>query len=274
MNKNILVIDDEEIFLDLLQSYLETLDYDVTVSPSGTQVLKLLFQKHFDAVLLDVWMVDKSGVEVLKEIKKVNPDLPVILMTGYAASSLESSLRGLDIAGFAKKPFQLSEISALLAKVIAGEGTTVSGEAIHESTPELEKENYSILIADDDEQYRESLVEMFIENGISAIGAADGETAYNLYLENPEINILVLDINMPKLNGIELLKKIKEHNDSVTAIFITGIENSELHMKLVEDRGAYAVFQKPFSYKHFLRFIEITEQIQHTQENEISVKPI
>jgi len=271
MSKNILIIDDEEIFLDLLKSYLETQDYEVTTSPTGLNILKLLFKKHFDAVLLDIWMVDKSGIEVLKEIKKANPDLPVILMTGYSASSLENTLKGLDIAGFAKKPFRLAEIEELISDVISGVHSPVAGENAQDSAPALEKENYKILIADDDDQYRDSLVEMFKENHISVLAAADGEEAYNLYKDNPEVNILVLDINMPKMNGIELLKKIKEENDKVTAIFITGIDNKELHMKLVEDRGAYAVFQKPFSYKHFLRFIEMTEQIQHAQDAKTQV---
>lgn len=260
--KNILVIDDEAIFLNLLQSFFESMDYDVTVSLSGQHILKLLFEKRFDAVLLDVWMVDKSGVEVLKEINKVNPNLPVILMTGYTASSLENSLKDLDVSGFITKPFKLSEIGELVEQVIAGKGENVSGDSIQKLAPALKKENYSVLVADDDEQYTDSLVQMFNDHGISVLAARDGESALNLYMENKEVNVLILDINMPRINGIELLEKIRIENDKVTAIFITGNDDSELHRQLVEDRGAYAVFQKPLSYKHFLRFVEISEQIR------------
>lgn len=129
MKKNILVIDDEAIFLDLLKSYLEGRGYEVKVSLSGQHILKLLFEKAYDAVLLDVWMADKSGVEVLKEIKKVNPRLPVILMTGYTASSLEDTIKGLDVAGFVTKPVRLSEIGELLTKVISEAEIDVSADS-------------------------------------------------------------------------------------------------------------------------------------------------
>jgi DNA-binding NtrC family response regulator len=273
MKKNILIIDDEKIFLELLGTYFEDQDYEVTTSLSGQNILKLLFGKSFDVVLVDVWMADKSGVEVLKEIKKVNPALPVVLMTGYTASSLESSLKGLDVAGFVTKPFKLFDLGALIEKVISGEADSLSGGSIQELSPILEKERYSILIADDDDHYRNSLVEMFKEHGISALAAPDGESALKLYMENKDVNILILDINMPRLNGIELLKKIRVENDKVTAIFITGLDNTELHAKLVEDRGAYAVYQKPLRYKHFLRFVEINEQIDLARKLQIVMEP-
>lgn len=273
MKKNILIIDDEKIFLELLESYFEALGYEVTTSLSGQHILKLLFGQSFDVVLVDVWMADKSGVEVLKEIKKVNPKLPVVLMTGYTASSLKASLEGLDVAGFVTKPFKLSELGELIERVISGEADNVSGVSVHESSPSLEKEKYSILIAEDDDLYRDSLVEMFKDHGIAALAASDGESALKLYQENKEVNVLILDINMPKLNGIELLQKIRIENDKVTAIFVTGSSNSELHTRLVEDRGAYAVYQKPLSYKHFLRFVEISEQIDLARKLQIVMEP-
>jgi DNA-binding NtrC family response regulator len=166
MKKNILVIDDEEIFLDLIKSYLETKNYEVTTSLSGQHILKLLFAKRYDAVLLDVWMVDKSGVEILKEINKANPKLPVIMMTGYTASSLEDSLKGLNAAGFVTKPFKLAELGALVAKVTSDEtddvsidsnnvsvdGNNSNEERINESATDSESEKASPAIAENVKQ--------------------------------------------------------------------------------------------------------------------------
>ena len=278
MARNVLIIDDEEIFLDLLKSYLQEKGYAVTVSTSGQKILKLLFEKPYDIVLLDVWMVDMSGIEVFKKIRKANPNLPVVLMTGYAASSLVNTLQNLDVDAFIKKPFKLKEVEGVIEGAIEKRrnNSSTDAECVEQenaeepeiSAPSLDKSKYRILLADDDYQYRYTLREMFKDQGLETIEAEDGQEAWELYQANPEINVLVIDIKMPRMDGVELVKRIRERNPAVTAIFITGVDDKELHKELIEEEGAYAVFQKPFSYKHFLRFVEMTEQVRHAKNEE------
>ena len=268
MAKKVLIIDDEEIFLDLLKTYLVDKGYEVTVSTSGQKILKLLFEKPYDIVLLDVWMVDMSGIEVFKKIRKANPKLPVVLMTGYAASSLVSTLQDLDVDAFIKKPFKLKEVHSTIERIIEERKKGAEPEAEEVEAPDLDKSKYRILLADDDDQYRFTLKEMFKDQGLEALEAKDGQEAWEIYQQNQGINVLVLDIKMPRMDGVELLKKVRENNPDVTAIFITGLDDKNLHKQLIEEKGAYAVFQKPFSYKHFLRFVEMTEQVRHARNDD------
>lgn len=79
----VLVIDDDLEILELLNSFLSSLDYEVKAVSNSIEGLKLITTEVFDLVLLDIKLPEKDGIEVLKEIKKIDPQLPVVVITGY-----------------------------------------------------------------------------------------------------------------------------------------------------------------------------------------------
>jgi len=106
MEKNkALVIDDEQVVLDSVRKILTDEDYKVDVSLSGRQGLNQAIQKEYDIVLTDIRMPDIGGMRVLRDIKRANPSLPVVMITGYA--SVRSSVQAMKLgaADYIEKPF-------------------------------------------------------------------------------------------------------------------------------------------------------------------------
>jgi len=106
MEKNkALVIDDEQIVLDSVSKILKDENYDVDVSLSGREGLNQAIQKKYDIVLTDIRMPDIGGMRVLRDIKRANPSLPVVMITGYA--SVRSSVQAMKLgaADYIEKPF-------------------------------------------------------------------------------------------------------------------------------------------------------------------------
>lgn len=101
----ILVIDDEDIVLRSCQRILIPEGYDVDISKNGMEGLKLLKDKAFDLVLVDIKMPEMDGMEVLKQIKKKWSDTQVIIITGY--SSLEDAIFAIKLGAYdyIEKPF-------------------------------------------------------------------------------------------------------------------------------------------------------------------------
>ncbi|MBW1722445.1 MAG: response regulator [Deltaproteobacteria bacterium] len=107
MPEKVLLVDDEEDFLDTLAERMRDRDMDVETTTSAEEALKRADEESFDAVVLDLMMPGMDGLEVLKALKKRNPDIQVILLTGYA--SLDKGIEAMKLGAmdFIEKPADL-----------------------------------------------------------------------------------------------------------------------------------------------------------------------
>jgi DNA-binding NtrC family response regulator len=114
----ILFADDEKSLQEFMRSELPRLGHEVTVCPDGKAALKALEKATFDAAILDLRMPGMTGIEVLEQLKQVSPDTEAIVMTGHA--SMETAIDAVRLGAFdyITKPCKLSEIEAVLHKVI------------------------------------------------------------------------------------------------------------------------------------------------------------
>jgi DNA-binding NtrC family response regulator len=106
----LLLVDDEKGFLDVLSNRLSRRFIIPTKAYSGTKAIQILRKQDFDVVVLDLKMEDMDGIEVLKVIKRMVPDLPVILLTGHGSQT--AAKEGI-LAGafdFLTKPCELVEL--------------------------------------------------------------------------------------------------------------------------------------------------------------------
>ena len=106
----VLVVDDEDDFRNTLIKRLETRKVPVTGAAGGDEALTLLKEQDFDVVVLDVKMPGRDGIETLQEMKKLKPQLEIILLTGHA--SVESGIQGMRLGAFDYiiKPTPLDEL--------------------------------------------------------------------------------------------------------------------------------------------------------------------
>jgi DNA-binding NtrC family response regulator len=115
MKVRVLLVDDEEQFVETLAQRLEARDYAVATAFNGDQALEYVKAKEVDVVILDVLMPGLSGIDTLRAIKKIRPLTEVIMLTGHA--TVETAIEGMKLGAFdyLMKP---TEINDLVAKII------------------------------------------------------------------------------------------------------------------------------------------------------------
>jgi len=110
----VLLVDDEEKFLDVLSQRLGTRGIDAETSTSGEEALVKIKNRNFDAIVLDVMMPGMGGIETLKRIRKEYPELQIIMLTGQGTvdKAVEAMKEGA--IEFMEKP---ADINKLLDKI-------------------------------------------------------------------------------------------------------------------------------------------------------------
>jgi two-component system NtrC family response regulator len=117
--ENILIVDDEKNYPMIISAVLEEEGYTTLTASSGMEALDILNQKWVDLVLTDVKMPGMSGIQLLEQIKLINPDIPVIIMTAYG--SVEKAVEAMHKGAytFILKPFENQTLIAHIEKAIS-----------------------------------------------------------------------------------------------------------------------------------------------------------
>ena len=117
-NWTVLLVDDEALFLETLSKLLQRQHVATLTAPDGPSALALLRERDPDAVLLDLKMPGMDGLETLREMKKIRPLTPVIILTGHA--TLESGTQALKLEAFdfLTKPAKVSKLIETIQEAI------------------------------------------------------------------------------------------------------------------------------------------------------------
>jgi CheY-like chemotaxis protein len=116
--KHVLIVDDDRDVGRLAARILETFRYEVTALTDPTEAVNLVRKRptKFDLVLTDLLMPELSGPELARALKKIRPDLPLVLISGLVSSVTEESARRQGFVGLIRKPFEIDQ----MAKSVAG----------------------------------------------------------------------------------------------------------------------------------------------------------
>ena len=119
MKIRVLLVDDEEEFVQALSERLALRDYDMTTSLSGDDALEKIKHYNYDVVILDVAMPGIDGIEALREIKKLKPLTEVIMLTGH--STVEAAIEGMKLGAFdfLMKPCNTEDLDTKIKKARA-----------------------------------------------------------------------------------------------------------------------------------------------------------
>ena len=109
-NFNVLLVDDELEFLETLVKRLTKRGLNISTAKSGEEALKIIRGKGIDVAVLDVRMPGMDGIQTLREIKKIDPLMEVIMLTGHA--SVEVAIEGMELGAFdyLMKPADIDEL--------------------------------------------------------------------------------------------------------------------------------------------------------------------
>jgi len=117
-NSSILVIDDEEIMREILDTLLTREGYRVHLAASGEEGIELAKSTPFDAAIVDVMMPGIGGIGTLDELRKIDEDLPVLMVTAFA--SVETAIAAMKLGAFdyINKPFKNDEVLVVVRNAV------------------------------------------------------------------------------------------------------------------------------------------------------------
>lgn len=118
MKKRILIIDDDELVTSSLKKALSQSGYDVDVALSGKSGIQFVETNLPDLVLLDIFLGDLNGLEVLKKIQLINSDLPVVMITGFADVQTAVNAIKMGAIDFILKPINLDQLELIINKTL------------------------------------------------------------------------------------------------------------------------------------------------------------
>lgn len=114
----ILVVDDEASIREVLSKTLALAEYDVDVANDGQSALERLRAAEYDLLITDLKMPGVDGLTVIREVRRSNPGMPIIIVTGYSTESSAIEAINLGVSGYLTKPFRVPRILAAAAKAL------------------------------------------------------------------------------------------------------------------------------------------------------------
>jgi len=119
MEVSVLLVDDEKDFVETLAERLETRGFKVSKAFSGEECLEAIRKDHIDVVLLDVLMPGKDGIETLREIKRTNPLIEIMMLTGHA--TIDTAIKGLKLGAYdyLNKPTETKDLVEKILRAYA-----------------------------------------------------------------------------------------------------------------------------------------------------------
>ena len=116
----ILLIDDDETVLRTVGRFLDARGHTVRATSSASEALRLMEAQPPDLVVCDIQMPEMDGVAFLRVVRERCPDVPVVLMTGYATVDTAVAALRLGAADYLRKPIKLEELQACIERVEGG----------------------------------------------------------------------------------------------------------------------------------------------------------
>ena len=117
--QRVLVVDDEASIRDILAKTLALAEYDVDTAADATVALdRLRERRNYDLLIADLRMPGMDGLSLIREVKHINPNLPVIIITGFSTESSAIEAVNLGVAGYLTKPFRVPQVLAAAAKAL------------------------------------------------------------------------------------------------------------------------------------------------------------
>ncbi len=235
----ILVVDDDLNLRELLIDTLNTIGYAAEAAADGIQALEMLESRKFDLVISDVRMPVMDGVGLLKKVRRLYPDLPVLFITGVASPEV---IGRASPDGFLAKPFRISHIEELIR------------DTLNDRQEQVTSPIRKVMVVDDDDMFREMLTASLNVNGYTPYAVTGGEEALR-ELENGRVDAIITDIKMPGMDGITLMKEVKQRYPDLPVILITAFLSSDEINKEPVSSQADGFLQKPFDIDNIVRML-------------------
>lgn len=235
----ILVVDDEQGVCDSIKKQFSYIGFTVFTATTAKKAESILKKNKPKIVFLDILMPDVDGIELLKKFKEIDPGVIVVMVTAKGDDETRQKALAAGADEFMTKPFSFDNLRGIAIEKIG----MLLGKGGHAQKPR-------ILIVDDEERARENLKNYISPRYNCDISEAnDGETAIEQVKETKP-DVILLDVRMPGMSGIDVIQEIKDMNPESRIIVISAWKSPDVANKAME-MGAFDYIDKPIDMKLF-----------------------
>jgi CheY-like chemotaxis protein/signal transduction histidine kinase/HAMP domain-containing protein len=215
--KSLLVVEDDEIQRKSIAELIGEQDVEITGVSTAQEALERLQSGKYDCMVLDLGLPDMTGFQLMEEMRKIPSlqTLPVIVYTGRDLTKKEETqlkrVAKTIIVKDVRSPERLLDETALFLHRVQArmpEQQRKILEKLHETDEVLS--NKKVLVVDDDIRNIFAMTSLLERHNMTVYSAENGKDAIEVLRENPEIDIVLMDIMMPEMDGYDTMHEIRK----------------------------------------------------------------
>jgi DNA-binding NtrC family response regulator len=277
-------------------------DVGSRVALSGEEALQMVEEDTPDVMVLDLRMPGINGMEVLERVKREHPHVQVIILTGHGSEREEEEARRLGAFEYLQKPadtsqllgtvrsawarglqflkdsrdeFQRTMSAAAMAEgglpEMARQGGRAAGPSQAAASVEAKSEQadaagqaLKVLFVDDEEDFVRTMAERMEMRDLGGEIALSGQQALEM-LENDVPDVMVLDLRMPGVDGMEVLRRVKQTLPQIEVIIMTG-HGSDQDEEEARRLGAFDYLRKPVDIDQLMETVRNAGRARQSAE--------
>lgn len=232
---SVLIVDDDVDIAANISDILDEFGYATDTAHDGEAALKLAEKHQYDVVLLDFVMPGMDGATLFGHLKKIQPHVVAIMVTGFAGDDGVERATKAGVSEVMSKPVDVAELLGHIKKA---------------------EEQPLVLVVDDDEAFCENLWQILREQEFR-VGVAYSADEACKQLDSRQFSVVLLDVVLGNQTSETLLSKIGELNPRPSMVIVTG--NQEKHQDLIRSKSgarAESVFHKPVEMPKLLETVK------------------
>jgi CheY-like chemotaxis protein len=264
--KHLLLVEDDQNTQIAVQSLLHKKDIHIATAGTGAAALEQLASTRFDCVILDLQLPDMTGFDCLERMEhaaegRATP--PVIIYTARELTEQENSrlsrYTGSIIIKGAKSPERLLDEVTLFLHSVESTLSTGQQEMIRmQHDPDQVLQGRTLLLVDDDLRNTFALSKLLKKHGINVVIADNGQMALEKLQENKSIELIIMDIMMPVMDGYEAMRAIRAQRSlrEVPIVALTARAMPDEQQKCMA-AGANDYLSKPVDIERLLTLLRV-----------------
>ncbi len=262
--KNLLIIEDDTHARIAMRKLIGNGDVKTYEASNGAEAIELYGGQHIDCIVLDLGLPDMSGVELIHRLQDIREQLPpIIIYTGKELTRAENEelqkyAETIIIKGVKSEERLLDETALFLHRTISllpeAKQKIITGLYDRESV----FQNKKVLLVDDDMRNVFALSKVLRERGLEVVKSENGQIALDMLDKDPGINLVLMDIMMPEMDGYEAMQRIRaqERFRELPIIALTAKAMKEDKQKCM-DAGASDYITKPVDVERLLSLMRV-----------------
>jgi CheY-like chemotaxis protein len=262
--KRVLLVEDDDRMRHSIKKLIGNRDVKVDEAATGGQAMEALRSKRYGCLVLDLHLPDMHGGDLLKRMEEEGMELPPVIihtaqdLTEKEEMDLRERAKSIVIKDVRSQERLLDEVSLFLHRTVSDmpERKKQMIRNLHQTDVLLM--NKKVLVVDDDMRTTFALSRLFSERGMKTFKASDGEQALQVLDQEPDTDIVLMDVMMPVMDGYETMKRIRaqERFRKLPIIALTAKAMPEDRKKCIE-AGANDYLPKPVDQKRLVSLMRV-----------------